>query len=88
MDWLFRRACIPFLLLVGLLGALAGLLAAGGVQLCGAILAERVFSLEYAANPWLWSIGAVAGLLLVGCTGFLATRSVVSQPPVLVLRRF
>jgi putative ABC transport system permease protein len=70
------------------LGALAGLLAAGGAQACGALLSDQVFRLEYSANPWLWLIGSVAGLLLVGGSGFLATRSVVSQPPDLVLRRF
>lgn len=71
-----------------LLGALAGLVAAGGAHLSGVILASRVFGLDYSAGPSLWLIGAAAGLLFVGGTGFLATRSVVSQPPVLVLRRF
>lgn len=76
------------LLEFSLLGTLAGLVAAGGAHLIGVVLAGRVFGLDYTAGPSLWFIGAAAGLLLVGGTGFLATRSVVSQPPVLVLRRF
>ncbi len=83
-----RQILAGALIEFALLGTLAGLVAAGGAQLCGAVLADRVFGLEYAASPWLWLIGAATGLFLVGGTGFMATRSVVSQPPVLVLRRF
>ncbi len=70
------------------LGALAGLLAAAGAQLCGALLSSQVFDLQYAVSPWLWLTGAATGLVLVGGSGYMATRSVVSQPPDLVLRRF
>jgi len=83
-----RQILAGALIEFALLGTLAGIVAAAGAQLCGALLADRIFGLEYAASPWLWLIGAATGLLLVGGTGFLATRSVVSQPPVLVLRRF
>jgi putative ABC transport system permease protein len=83
-----RQILAGALIEFSLLGTLAGLVAAGGAQLGGAMLADRVFGLDYAASPWLWLIGAATGLLLVGGSGFLATRSVVSQPPVLVLRRF
>lgn len=68
------------------LGLLAGLLAtaiAGGV---GYLLAVEVFQLEYRL-PWaFWVAGPVAGTALVGLSGALATRGVVSHPPVSVLR--
>ncbi len=83
-----RQILAGALIEFALLGVLAGLVAAGGAQVCGAIMAERVFGLDYAADPMLWLIGGATGLLLVAGTGLLATRSVVSQPPVTVLRRF
>jgi putative ABC transport system permease protein len=72
----------------GLLGTLSGLLAAGGALTAGWLLADRVFRLEFGGSPWLWITGAAAGLLVVGVSGLLATRKVLDQPPMSVLRRF
>lgn len=71
-----------------LLGVLAGTLAAGGALITGAMIADRAFQLEFDGNPWLWLVGLLAGLVLVGGSGFLATRTVVTHSPVAVLRRF
>lgn len=68
------------------LGAMAGLLAALGATGIGYVLATRVFDLDYAINPLHWLVGIVAGSLIVGVTGTLATRKAVSEPPVTVLR--
>jgi putative ABC transport system permease protein len=68
------------------LGALAGLLAAGGATGVGWLLARRVFDLEYSPDPWIWVIGVLGGALLVGVAGLLAARSVVSHPPMHALR--
>jgi putative ABC transport system permease protein len=71
-----------------LLGVLAGTLAAGGALVTGTVIADRVFQLDFDGNPWLWLAGLMAGLVLVGGSGFLATRTVVTHSPVAVLRRF
>jgi putative ABC transport system permease protein len=80
----FASAVIEF----SLLGVLAGLLASAGALATGALLADKVFRLEFSAGPWIWVIGVAAGLLLVGVTGILATRTVVTHAPMAVLRRF
>ena len=42
--------------------------------------------IPYTPDPWVWVYGIVGGGLLVCLAGWLATRSVVNQPPVLTLR--
>ena len=69
------------------LGLLAGLLAATGASLVGYLLAVHVFELEYVFDPGLWLMGAVAGTLVVGLSGTLATRSVVNKSPASTLRQ-
>jgi putative ABC transport system permease protein len=68
------------------LGLLAGTLAALGASVAGYFLATRVFNLRYSPDPWVWVVGLIAGALLVGISGTLATRSVVNHPPVATLR--
>jgi putative ABC transport system permease protein len=68
------------------LGLLAGGLAVAGAALAGAFVATRVLQVPYAFDPWLPVIGIGGGALLVCISGWLATRSVVSQPPMLTLR--
>jgi putative ABC transport system permease protein len=70
----------------GILGMLSGLLAAAGASLASYLLATRLFELQGHWDGSLWLLGMTAGTLLVGLSGLLATRSVVSQPPVLTLR--
>lgn len=70
-----------------MLGCLAGLLGALGASICGALLATQVFELPFAINPAVWLIGMLAGMLLVGISGILATRKAVAQSPVTVLRK-
>jgi putative ABC transport system permease protein len=81
---IFGAAAIEF----SLIGLLAGVLAASGASALGVMLAARVFDLSVGLNPWLWLAGIVAGILIVGVTGLLATRRVVNHPPVEVLRAF
>jgi putative ABC transport system permease protein len=68
------------------LGGLAGVLAALGATAVGFVLAEQIFELDYVINPNLWVIGILAGAVVVGVTGTLATRKAVTEPPVVVLR--
>ena len=69
------------------LGLLAGLLAAAGATVAGFFLAREVFNLDYSPAPTVWLVGILGGALLVGSAGLLATRSVVTHPPVATLRR-
>ena len=68
------------------LGVLSGTLAAAGASIAGVYIATRVLQIPYTADPWVWIYGLVGGGLLVCFAGWLATRSVVNQPPVLTLR--
>ena len=68
------------------LGVLSGVLAAAGASIAGVYIAKRVLQIPYNADPWVWVYGLVGGGLLVCLAGWLATRSVVNQPPVLTLR--
>lgn len=68
------------------LGLLAGTLAAAGATAAGYFLATKVFGLKYSPDPWVWLAGLAAGVLLVGLSGTLATRSVVNHPPMATLR--
>jgi putative ABC transport system permease protein len=68
------------------LGLLAGTLAVAGAALAGAFVATRVLQVPYAFDPWLPLLGIGGGALLVCISGWLATRSVISQPPILTLR--
>jgi putative ABC transport system permease protein len=68
------------------LGFLSGTLAAFGATGIGWILAQRLFSLNYTLDPMVWVGGLIAGTVLVGLSGTLATRSVIDTPPIVTLR--
>jgi putative ABC transport system permease protein len=69
------------------LGLLSGILAATGATVAGYLLATRVLDLQYHFPSGVWLYGLAGGVLLVGLSGTLATRSVVSTPPVTTLRQ-
>lgn len=77
----FTALIAEFVSLGFLAGALASLIASGIAYL----LATRVFELEFALDPLLIGTGVVAGAVLVGLSGLLATYSVVDQPPMATL---
>jgi putative ABC transport system permease protein len=52
----------------------------------GEFVATRVLQVPYTFDPRVFVTGVVGGALLVGSSGWFATRSVVSQPPLLTLR--
>jgi putative ABC transport system permease protein len=68
------------------LGVLSGLLASAGASIAGYFVATRVLALPYGFDPSVWAVGVVGGALLVVLSGWLATRSVVHQPPLATLR--
>jgi putative ABC transport system permease protein len=69
-----------------MLGVLSGILAATGASIAGLYIAREVLQIPYTLDPWVWFYGLVGGGLLVCLAGWLATRSVVNQPPVITLR--
>jgi putative ABC transport system permease protein len=69
------------------IGALAGLLAAGIASLLSYALAEYVFNIVYQFNSLVWPLGIVAGILGTAVIGLLGMRSVLQQSPVEILRR-
>lgn len=68
------------------LGFASGLLASAGASVLAAVIAERLFELEYAFNPMLWVAGLAGGVLLVCLSGFVAARGAINAPPTDVLR--
>jgi putative ABC transport system permease protein len=68
------------------LGLLAGLLAAAGASIAAYYMTTRVLELHYSFEWWVWVAGLSGGALLVAGTGWIATRSVVNQPPLKTLR--
>jgi putative ABC transport system permease protein len=69
------------------LGLLSGVLGALGATVAGYFMATRMFDLEYSLDLWVWTVGLTCGVLVVGVSGTLATRSVVDHPPMATLRQ-
>jgi putative ABC transport system permease protein len=68
------------------LGLLSGLLASVGASVAAYFMDTRVLQLHYTFDWWICVEGIVGGALLVATTGWIATRSVVNQPPLRTLR--
>ena len=68
------------------LGLLAGVLAATGATVAAYFMTTRVLEMHYSLEPWVWVFGLISGAVLVGASGWIATRSVVNQPPLITLR--
>jgi putative ABC transport system permease protein len=68
------------------LGSLSGLLAALGASLAAYYLTTEWLELHYTFELLPWLEGVLGGALLVAAGGWLATRSVVNQPPLTTLR--
>ena len=68
------------------LGVLSGLIAAAGASVAAYFLTTRVLDLRYVFSPWACAVGLLGGGAIVMASGWLATRSVVRQPPLATLR--
>jgi putative ABC transport system permease protein len=68
------------------LGSLSGLLAAAGASLAAFYLTTEWLELHYVFELLPWIEGLLGGALLVAVGGWLATRSVIDQPPLTTLR--
>ncbi len=70
----------------GLLGAFAGMLAAGGAEGAAWIVQTRLMELEFHAHALPWLVGPLLGAVLSALLGLMNCRRVVSTPPLGVLR--
>jgi len=68
------------------IGLLAGIIATLGAEISMYYLQTRVFGQSFAAHYWAWLAGPVAGTLIIGVLGVMATRRVVRTSPLTVLR--
>ncbi len=68
------------------LGFFAGLVAVVGAEVTVAILETQIFELGVSLHPWLWIAGPLLGAALILVVGMLGTLSLVSSPPIMVLR--
>ena len=68
------------------LGVLSGLIAAAGASVAAYFLTTRVLDLRYVFSLWACVVGLLGGGFVVVASGWLATRSVVRQPPLATLR--
>lgn len=69
------------------LGAMAGFLGGICATLLASLLADQVFRFDYSISLTIPFIGVAAGITLVGISGYLGTRRVLDQPPILTLRK-
>jgi putative ABC transport system permease protein len=70
----------------GLIGALAGVLAAAGASATSWALARFVFKLDWHFAPLLWPAGLVAGALCAVIGAWTGLRAVLNRPPLQSLR--
>ena len=68
------------------LGLFAGAVAVVGAEITVAILETQVFDLGVSFHPWLWLFGPLIGALIIFVVGMAGTRSLISSPPIMVLR--
>jgi putative ABC transport system permease protein len=68
------------------LGALGGLLAAGGAELLGWVLARQVLDIPYQPGAMIWLAGVGVGMVTVTLAGWMATRRLAHTPPIGVLQ--
>ena len=82
-----RQLALSQLTEFAVIGLLAGGVAALAATGLGYMLATRVFHLPYHFNPWLLLVALAVGGVGVTLAGWLGTRGVLSQPPLLTLRQ-
>jgi putative ABC transport system permease protein len=71
---------------LAIVGGLAGLIAAAGASVAGAVLAQQVFQFDLPLNAWLFPLAAAGGALLSIAVGWLGIARLLATPPLGVLR--
>ncbi len=70
-----------------ILGGLAGIFAATGASALSFVIGHYALHLDYIFNPWIWLTGFLTGVVGVTVVGLIGTRSTLSTPPLLTLRK-
>jgi putative ABC transport system permease protein len=83
-----QRAQLRLAMLVelGVIGSVAGLMAAIGAMLLGRIVGQQAFQLDLSFDLWLPVLATLGGGLLAVTIGWLAVRQLIATPPLLALR--
>lgn len=68
------------------IGLLSGLIASTIASVLAYVIIENIMSLDFQFNPGLWLIGVVAGVVCIWGAGYLASRPVLRQSPLAVIR--
>ena len=68
------------------LGLIAGVVASICAEGVIMMLQWWVFEMPVQVHPWLWIVGAISGMVLVGGLGLLRSRKLVKVPPLQSLR--
>ncbi|MFA6015416.1 MAG: FtsX-like permease family protein [Gallionellaceae bacterium] len=68
------------------LGGMSGLFAAAGAVFLGWILAHFVLEIPFQTGLTVWLIGVLGGMMIVMLAGWIATRQLLRQPPLRILR--
>jgi putative ABC transport system permease protein len=71
---------------LGVIGSVAGLMAAIGAMLLGRIVGQQAFQLDLSFGLWLPALSTAGGGLLAMLIGWLAVRQLLATPPLLALR--
>ncbi|WP_281647578.1 FtsX-like permease family protein [Parendozoicomonas sp. Alg238-R29] len=69
-----------------ILGAVSGLVAAAGTELCSYWLNTQVFELSWEPVWWLWGALPLLGAVVIGFSGWLGVQRVVRQSPSNILK--
>jgi putative ABC transport system permease protein len=81
-----RQLLAAMLAEFGLVGALAGLLAAGWATALSYWVSVNLLNIPFTLNPWIWLAGVVSGGAGVAFAGWLGTRGTFDHPPLATLR--
>ena len=68
------------------LGLFAGLLAIIGAEAAAWGLQTQALDLAYEPTIWLWPLGVMAWVVIIGSVGVFSCRRAVNVPPLVVLR--
>jgi putative ABC transport system permease protein len=71
---------------LGVIGSIAGLMAAIGAMLLGQVVGRQVFQLDLSFGYWLPALSAAGGGTLAVLIGWLAVSRLLASPPLLALR--
>lgn len=71
---------------LAIVGGLAGLFAAAGAMVLGAVVSQQAFQLELTPNLWLPFLSATGGAVLTVAIGWQGFRRLLRAPPLLALR--